>query len=741
MLKRVFILLFVLILSISIVIATQSYNETGNFDSYYQLGIGQFNENLPAYDTERRVLTTPRQIPLVSDLDNDGINEIIVIDSGNIRLYHGRDLDIVDTLGLSTSGEVLSNLIAYNIDDDDKIELIFTEIGTELIKIVEWNGTNFIVQTQHNISDLTYSTGNAAVKCKSKENCIMVYGSLASTPGSSLGRLFAVGFNSTYRGSELKLLSPLWANGVFCMPHINSIAVADYDSPPDTNLEYITTVSTNDPSGDMVVYTLWLDVNESKNVSIENSNSDTTSSLTHGTSCSNQIARAFTSPLTFDSDNSPSNGLETFVGIMHDSDEFFIRKYDGNGVAVERFPLVLEADGRLVSNLFRADIFDDSGNFDFCAVGYEKVDERMDILCGTDLDSVGLFDNVQFKFDTDGTFNISESLAVYNNIAHSTQHKTQTIHNIHEVINAYGIFELDFDSCSILTANCDIERIWENPQGDSALISVDVEKVNKEDLIALTPTHIYYFDDLFSFTPAFIKNISFNPCINSQIKQNSSFEIVVTVDDVDNDFVGARVIVYLDTPSEIDFNWSNNVTTEFGDVEFPFSGVYDEIIGTGTIRAMARDVRQPTEIDIIDTPFSVGLNGVEFGDCVTNLGFEIVEVEEEIEEEFLEDLRETDVIDNPVTNAMTTLQGLFGIGATLLWFIFMLIVTWGLWVTKVSESSPNTSFGVIIIANVLMLIIGTILGFIGAGLIITFSVLGIIAIGVWISRFIIKTRA
>ena len=58
--------------------AKTDYNESGHINNFYQAGTGIFNSALDTDTIQTEVLTDGKLIPLVADLDSDGINEIVV---------------------------------------------------------------------------------------------------------------------------------------------------------------------------------------------------------------------------------------------------------------------------------------------------------------------------------------------------------------------------------------------------------------------------------------------------------------------------------------------------------------------------------------------------------------------------------------------------------------------------------------------------------------------------------------
>ena len=132
---------------ISIVTATPNtvYTEIGYND--FRLGSGTWNAD-QSYQTFTKSVGDPQLAPLVADLDNDGTNEIIVLEGNTIRLYHDKTLTIVDAF---TSANNWSEpmMITADLDDDGELEIIVTSGADRYVEILGYNGTHFYQEVQH----------------------------------------------------------------------------------------------------------------------------------------------------------------------------------------------------------------------------------------------------------------------------------------------------------------------------------------------------------------------------------------------------------------------------------------------------------------------------------------------------------------------------------------------------------------------------------------------------------------
>ena len=754
-------LLFLMLFIIPIVAANTNYNESGNFDINYQLGTGIFNLNLdPVADISVavRTVTNPRNIPLVSDLDNDGINEIIVIDLPLIRLLEPVTLDTV--AGFNTGKtERISNVITFDIDDDNLTEIIFVFEESEILSIFEFNGTSLYNQSNISLTNLSNTVDSEfMIKCGKPENCILVWdGDIKATSGSFLAM---IGFNSTNTSvsGQTTIEDSVLTNDNYCFPKIRSIAYADYDI--DGTSEYIFSAMKLKRNDNEEIKILYVDVLDNLAITTEFERSITSCGedginphYNEDPQCDTIVASTellsenlFTSPLVFDAEDE-SDGLETIIGVSTDADEYKICSYYNPSVNIEEmddYPEIAEADGFLLSNPFRANAILGSGNNDFCVMGYDEDDLELEVICANERDTGSLTEDTEYKFSTAGNINITvETYRKQSIIAHSAQHSTATTEgeNLHEIVSSYGIFSLDPDTIFeiqglvlIKTMNLIFNNPRDNSKGDDgSMISVDAEMLNieggSEDLIFMNSNNIYYFDDGRTNTPAVITEYTVNPCLDSVWKVNTSVQVTVTVVDADDDLVSANVILYRDSTNEMNNNWSANVSSG---TEIPFDFTANKTIGTGNLRLRGRDVENPLVVDEIDLTFAVGLYGVEFGDCTTSV---VITPEDEEEEEAEADLT-TDAADNAITNALNTFINLTGLGGTTLWLFAMMVMTVLIWFEGIKIASGNAILGTIVIFDVIAVILGARLGIFSAGMIVTIAVIGVVILGVFLGKFL-----
>ena len=76
----------------------------------FLIGNTWFNSQIP-YTDEPAVINYPAQPPLIEDLDNDGINEIIILDGTTLKIFQNSTLDLIASTNLLGNHPYYSNII------------------------------------------------------------------------------------------------------------------------------------------------------------------------------------------------------------------------------------------------------------------------------------------------------------------------------------------------------------------------------------------------------------------------------------------------------------------------------------------------------------------------------------------------------------------------------------------------------------------------------------------------------
>ncbi|KKL89201.1 hypothetical protein LCGC14_1917050, partial [marine sediment metagenome] len=646
------------------------------------------------------------------------------------------------------------------IDGDNFTEIIVALENSQVLHIIKYNGS-LTFNNSLSFSHLNHTPdADIMIKCKAVEDCFMVYGN-KTTGGADL---FGIFFNSSTFGKQVRL-NVGTTQTIWCKPIIPSVAVADYDN--DNEDEYI--FAFQDHKGnDVSPHIFWVNVSANGIIVEEEIEADDGDATVTG-ECDSQIfsMSSMTSPIVFDVDGTSSNGLETVIAYkVSDQDEYVMKTYDGcnsEGCGITQlddypescigfFGLENCPEAFGLSNIIKADIFrGDEGVDDFCVIGYNDKRSQLDMICGSETSTVDLFifDGETMELVFNGTpYNISlQSNEFYNGLAHSAQHSSAspTGKNLDEFVTVYGILSADNTDTSIPI----LTLIFENPKQNTSLISVDAEKVGREDLIALASTNLWYIDDQFSNEGGQITEYSIDPCIDSTIQINSSSKFLVEVTDKDSlkegaitDLVSARVIIYEGETDEQDTGWSNNQTsgTTFS---FLDTLIYNVTTGSSTLRLMGRDLGNPDEVDIIDFTFSVGNAGVVKGDCSTSAEIPLVSEEVAVEDGVVTEATLTEDADaNVITRGVLSIAEFTGLGGTTLWLFGMMMITILIWYVMAEEEklSGNATLGTIAIANILALILGARLGLLGSGLMVIVVLLGVVILAVFLGKFFTGTH-
>lgn len=756
MLKKFLFLIFTILLFLPLAFGLQDYNETGGvyrtIDSgsninIFQLGRGDFNQNKdPSTDVNiySKAVTTPREIPKVSDLDNDGDNEIIIIDGDTIQVIENKELTTVSSYDFG-SNQYISNFIVYDIDGDSESEIVFYGTSDHKIFIINYTQSQGVTeQASISTSGLSYSgNGESVLKCEDTNKCLLFYSYNIGTGAG--GRMSAVGFNSTSLYSLQLNFDSATSSYTFCLPKLRAMQSADCDA--DGDLDYIMSYALIGGSGSNVLIACIEDLDNTSialSQLIDSAQLDVNDFDSY-TSCSaNNVGRYFTSPLVMDS-TSDFAGNEKIIGYSDNAGDFLIKLFKSDGTYADRYPLITDGEGDIISNLMVLNSFPDTTGIyqDFCLLGLDESTEELNLICGARRSGLN---TRSYKRSISGTFNITQDYNVLNIIAHAVQHSNEMTDGIdlNELLSAYGVDKVDYDSCDVL-GNCDLENIFANPKGDSAVIQVDMDKVSDtgagEDLIALTDSGLFYIDDGLQNEGGEIDEVYFNPCPieDSVIKINTSGIITVTVSDQNPDGLGyyddvsARLIMYDGTSNEYVQN-SSNVSSGS---PISFSVDYNKTITSGTITVIGWDVANPEETDTEVYTFTVGINGIGYGDLTcTDDVVTTLEGGDEEEEEDIESLLSQDTTSgNPIIASVIEVNELVGIGGLAIWLLVMLVADIYILMSVKDLFGQNMSIKVVAliigIIDIIWVLVGAYATIISAGFIAVLSVLAIGAISVY----------
>jgi len=706
---RKFFLFFLLFFLFSIFIYAD-YPYLGGSDGFYKAGLGYFNADVNVSEFVTTTEDANLFSPLVTDIDNDGTNEIIVIDGEFLRIY-------------SVAGGVFIVEGVYNTNSPELAQPYIYDIDNFYIRL-EFNGTDF------NITDNSIGTnwGNVAggfIGCRAAEQCILVY---QDTANNNLIEGFA--FNST--NLTQSGVTNIYAAGASdsCLPNLASMQIADIDG--DSTDEFIISFFKANAGSDtafisqLSIVAGTLTEENTKSVGL----GDSVASCGFATNI-------ISSPLVFDFDHK-RNGLEVLVAGNVNANEYKMFLFDSNLDAYDDFPYGLfEADGQIISNIVQMNAFDDTDDVDACILGYDDSSGEIDLLCaskrGTGIESK------EFEFD----FNVSDlntSDLIYENVIHAVQmSQTLTVgQNYHEILTPFGVFELTHETVLFVRNNI-LAILWSNTiTGSATIIPADVTGNGRLDLVAYSGTNLWMLSDSFMNTHCdthnCIRDGSYtNPSIENPIKINTTFAVGLKIEDYDGDKVAGRVILYADSTNEQDSGWSNNYTSgtliTYSDFKVNKTGSYN-------IKFMARDTDNPAAIQTITLPFTVAVQGDEFGDSKYEFG-STPEIDAE------EDADSTAL--NPVAELVDSFADGTDFTTSAIWkFLMLLIPLIGIvFLFGLQRFGSHDIIGIIVLiglAELFMVIYGASVGYLSVAWIYVIAVFMLAGLGFYIRNIIGGTR-
>jgi len=800
MMMKVMLVLMVFLLA-SAVSAFTDYNQSGREGNQYILGDGIFNENFISSEliTKTAILSgSGKKAPLVADLDGNGIKEILVLDGNVLKTFINNEskptiLQTQPGFTFPTAGtETYSNMLIFDIDGDNKGELIAVAEFTGQLYILDYDAGVWSVHAGgsdglglKNNQDIgaaglnnIFGTdgGEVVIQCWDVDECAMAYASESDTgfPGSpDDADMSIVHFSSTnVTVSGEILLANSFSFATYCQPKIRHMFAGQLDADADVELAFtVMRVLRSSPGPESIVTWVVDHIPGNDSFSEKHMITDAVDDFldaggsgtahysckdaagsTNECSASNVECLAgdfFSAPLVFNAD--PSNsGNELIVAYNTDEDEFIMNMYESTGgTSVREFPLLQESEGQIVSDVFRADIFDDSDDTDFCVLGFEGSttvplsDNALVMTCGSLTDNNGFgagnLQTIEFRLDVSNLFNLTRVYDFHTNLVHSAQHKSTNAPS--EIVTTYGILEPLFTTTSCTVANnCFMQRIYTLTESNGAVITVDYEGdptlTQNDDFVVMRQNNLYYLDNGLINQPLSSVTSTTNPCLDAIIKINSTFSASVTATDPEGDDVHVDIFLYFGTSNEQSFS----INTSSGTV-VTFEGIFNQS-GSGNYRYQAYDLENPTTVRGKTIPYTVGAVGVEFGDC-TQITSDTLAAEEAAEEGAAGP-------QDPGTNSslgilIGQVNSSTGLGSSVIWWLLMVIIAFVLaaemgGIFSKFGASDSSIFGITLmfilgIVELLMLFIGVKLGFIGIGSLIVLSLIGVGILALVIKKF------
>lgn len=639
-----------------------TYPATGGEDGTHSVdGLGYFNSinALNIEVTGVRTISSPSFHPLVDDLDGDGENEIIIFNGNTMEMYSELTLGVIDAVSMTGVGPTNIRATVYDIDGDGYKEVIARAYNDATVDILEYNGTHIFIE--HTFEMLS-SISDCIFECVAANRCVAAC-TYRMTPASGLPvQMRYDTFNSTQVIRSTTGTSITYGtNACPLHPSVPSFYIGNTDTDSDLEVvtSYVIYVHSVPDSVNRVVEIYNLYDNNSMSYQARDTSADAGMGVYAGANTDacylTGADKYITSPGVGNLDGAVGDGLEIVVGMMDSTDTYEINQYSGINLHLDETynDGVFSGEGELVSNVMFMDAFPRSSTQDFCVVAFEKTEQEITALCGTNSPAFGYLDEQSFDMPLSSfmNWNVSQSVFSYTRLTTATDmiSTLEDGENLDEIVTSFGILSLDYDSVS----GEDLQVVYNSPIGrDAILLPVDVQGNGLNDLLAMTTSNLYYVDDGFSNTPAFINEdySEIDPCTSRIWKLNTSVLISVRADDIDTgDRVQARAILYYGTANENDTGWSAP-TTSPTDYSFVFEA-NKSIVG-GVAYVMVRDPDENNRSfpdDLCSDPttdvgckkfiFSVSPTGTEEfgGGCVESFGTDPDDVGEEEDDDIVQE--------------------------------------------------------------------------------------------------------
>lgn len=782
-----------------------SYPFIGAEYGYSQRGDSQWNTGMTSIYSYPYTLTSGGFIPLVDDVNNDGLQEVVAWDNGKVLIFSTPQLDL---LGFYNTGSATNavEMAIFDIDANNESNIIIFDSSVSQIRIFNVSNTSQISLWQsYGVS----GEGVGYLKCGKTEECVVVTSgwqtstgvpgglSCPAFPGSDSEpvHMYVTAFNTTTsvstdvqaQFSHFCSMNSMSYQKHLCFPRVRIMQYENYDAST-SGAAYI--FSGNEYSESYVIgnnYNAGANANERVHVYYVRINPSTKAATlsdhfewnigglfgTQGTgkSCTTTSKTSTTgeqgydigsSAILFPIQTQSQNTLDTAFSYKKSQDTFATIAIDSTQGVIFDYPIANYYKGRFFGNPVRASAFpngkqnDIYKNTEVCTLGYSVEYHAIDIACAGQQNYVEAitfnYKGVDFLWQLPPSqINITQSINVPNLAMHAVKTTGTTIDgiNLDEFLTSFGVYQLsiiatDFEyppeswSCTPLLGGggrCTANQIFNAPVSYLAWTTADTQDSGWEDLIGLNDNGLWYIDDGYANQPPYnfcpsagsCSNWTLNPC--QTFPWNLSTNIILQIAPVDPDAadqVKARARLYYGTPYEQDSGWSAWKPNDGQAI--PFTFIANQTISSGKF-FMEIQGSGSSEIISNEVGYSViASGGVTTYDCT---GGSSVVTPSPI------NVTPTPVIVpplpepvNPISTAMKQIDDMFHLGSVVIWLIIMVAVAFGLWSSSSHDShaSSKMTLGIIMIAEVCMVFLGSYLGFIGIGLIIVFVIVGLLVL-------------
>lgn len=714
--KKINILMIMILLFVGVVNA--DFEKTN--DLSYLETTGFFNNELvnPDYTL---VSGDILDVPLVTDLNNDSIIEtIVMLDSGVLTgvltVLEGLDLNLVSTLTLDQCHNLLS-MTTHDIDNDGSNKEIIVNCYNEQY-LVRFDGENLTQNLSYSNVDMTFG-GYGDVNCVDDYCVSIVLGKISTTYALYGWVIDTDNITESY----------VWNGGAW-FPSLNGklkININDYDG--DGTNEFILGYGYKDGSANNYRVDILNITYPSKAIVRE---------LQEIIEAETGIGSIIASTLQiYNTDDAVG---DEFIFAKGEDAKFriYVYRYNPSTNALEKinqFPQVLKADGNIISNIFIGDFYNLGYKYlEMCVMGYEPTTFNLNMLCGTNKPFV-VPQALEFNYSQ---INSNIGLSNYYMSVFTSEQKTSNDYN--EISTPFGIFE-KVDN----VWGGEIDLIFNHSLANYGFsVMVDYDNDGLSEYVLKTDDNLFIIDDGLTNHYGYINYVKYDPCLDSIWQVNTSVDVTIQVKDSDNDNVcGNASIYYGESIVQESANQCGSSSSYF-----IFSFVANNTGNGYTVRVNGWDTENPNNIHTYDKTFSVATSGITKGECTTIVNVDNLNIPDGTGVSINDTEEETGVLgenqdpigDNALSDSMQNTSTLTGLGTSILWLIFMFVIAFFVFVYGRGENfDGKTLIGIIGILEILMLIIGVKMEFIGVGIIWTIVAIGIIIGAVLGSRFFIRS--
>lgn len=664
---------------------------------------------------------------LIDDLNNDGTDEIIMRDGATINVYHNKTFDLVASLSIAcdTGIEDWSNMVLGDIDSDGDNEILWACTKSTGLNGIQLNRINFNGTHLTNISSgIVGEKGwypSIVYDDTEKKGVIFSTDTDRSVTDGDFQSISAQGFSNSAISSIVSD-SPS-VGDLICYNKAKSGISADSDY--DGIMEYYITagfysIDNNDRYG--LIGVILSGTTPSFLPQSPNQPIGYDSGLTvTGDYCYSDFYEYYIASPLVRNLKSSIYGDEIIWAYREDSDQTIIRMNSAEiSTTIDEYPDLILPYIQYMGNMFFIDAWSDYNVVAFGVCGINP-DETSFICAVHTEDHVGLLANDDLTFEYQLSENITQSRTynIFTTVFDGVQDGND------EILTSFGTFNLDDDNEELIPLYTSL------PDPDAFYMFYDIDGEGYADIVGIGESNLFFIDDNRQNERPDITDIEFNFCPDQITLVNQTAIINFGLTDPEEDLVSHKLVAYAGSGNVQESNWTSYASS--GAIRtFTFNlnktGLNNELILYG------RDDNTPDENISLTYTFNVGYDGLDVGDCTYSdeTGTTTQEDEEATDNEthYLgKDPVESG--EDVVSDTVGRVSKASGLGTTLTWLVFMLIVM-GVMYSDVDGSEIKNRTAVVLIVMAIMLVIGIKLKFIDIGVLLTFVAVIILAIIVYV---------